>query len=102
MQTPEGKAYRKGFEQELAVFERPCLKETEGDSRKFELFVQIGKNGDAENAETHGDTTPFAYCLERAIYVSYSNKETPFTPPPHPPYWVILELDPTSAAASAK
>jgi hypothetical protein len=31
-----------------------------------------------------------------------SKRETPFTPPPHASYWLLLELDPATFAVSAE
>jgi hypothetical protein len=102
MQTAEGKAYRKEMEPKLAAFEESCLKESNADPQKTELFLRIGKNGEAENAETQQRPGTFAVCMMRAFYLSFTRKETPFTPPPHAAYWVVLELDPATLAASAK
>lgn len=102
MQTPEGAAYRKDLEQKLTAFEDPCLKESSGDQHKFELIVQIGKDGSAENAQTQQRPDAFGVCMLRALYLSYTRKETPFTAPPRAAYWVVLELDPATLAASAK
>jgi hypothetical protein len=102
MQTPEGAAYRKDVEQKLAAFEDPCLKESNGDQHKFELFVQVAQDGSATNAETQQRPDTFGVCMLRALYLSYTRKETPFTTPPRPAYWVVLELDPATLAASAK
>jgi hypothetical protein len=44
----------------------------------------------------------FAYCLMRTLYLSYTKKKTPLPVPPHDGYWVLLELDPATLAASAK
>jgi hypothetical protein len=102
MQTPQGQAYRKDLEQKLAGFEASCLKESNGDQHKVELFLQIGKDGSAENAQTHARPDAFGACMLRALYLSYTRKETPFTAPPRPAYWVVVELDPATLAASAK
>jgi hypothetical protein len=102
MQTPEGAAYRKDLEQKLAAFEDSCVKESNGDQHKFELFVQVGKDGSATNAETQQRPDTFGVCMLRALYLSYTRKETPFSTPPRAAYWVVLEVDPATLAASAK
>jgi Domain of unknown function (DUF4034) len=102
MQTPEGQTYRRELEQKLAGYEQTCLKESSGDARKFEFFVQVGKNGSAANAQTETRPDGFAFCLMRTLYLSYTNKETPLPVPPHDGYWVLVELDPANLAASAK
>ena len=102
MQTPEGQAYRKELETKLAAFEQSCLKESTDDQHKAELFVRVGKDGSAENAQTQERPDAFAVCVMRELYLSYTRKETPFTAPPRPSYWVVMELDPATFAASAK
>jgi hypothetical protein len=102
MQTPEGQAFRKEVEQKLAGFESSCLKESAGDQHKVELFLRIGKDGSAENAQTQERPDTFAVCMMRALYLSFTRKETPFTAAPRAAYWVVVELDPATLAASAK
>jgi hypothetical protein len=102
MQTPEGQAYRKELEQKLAGYEQACLKESSSDAHKFEFFVQVGKNGSAENAQTETRPDRFAFCLMRTLHTSYTNRETPLPRPPRDGYWVLLELDPATFAASVK
>jgi hypothetical protein len=102
VQTLEGQAFRKDVEQKLAAFENSCLKESSGDQHKVELFLRIGKDGSAENAQTQERPDKFGVCMLRDLYLSYTRKETPFTAPPRAAYWVVVELDPATLAASAK
>jgi len=101
MQTPEGQAYRKDVEQKLTVFENSCLKESTGDQHKVEFFLQVGKDGSVENAQTQTRPDAFAVCVMRSLYLSFTRKETPLTAPPRAAYWVVLELDPAILGASA-
>jgi hypothetical protein len=100
VKSKEGAAYSKELEPKLASMQKACVQELNGDEHKSELFVQIGKNGSADNAHTELPPDHLAYCVMRALYASYANKETPFPAPPHAPYWVIVELDPATLAAS--
>jgi hypothetical protein len=102
MQTPEGQAYLKNVQQKLAAFEEPCLKESDSDHRKFEMQLSVGENGNAERAQTEQRPNAFTVCVMRGLYQSFLKKETPFAPPPHASYWLLLELDPATFAASAK
>jgi hypothetical protein len=102
MLTPEGQAYRKELEQTLASYVQSCLKESNGDAHKFDFFLQVGKNGSAENAQTETPPDHVAFCLMRTLYVSYTNKQTPLPVPPHDDYWVLVKLDPATLASSAK
>lgn len=80
--SPEGQAYRAEFDPTFAAFEQSCVSEANGDSSKFQLFVQVGKDGSAENAHTEGQASPMAMCNMKALYLSYVRKEAPFPPPP--------------------
>ena len=102
METPEGQAYRKKLEKKLSSYEQSCLKESNGDAHKFEFFVQVAKDGAAQNAQTETRPDHFAYCLMRTLYDSYTKKKTPLPIPPQDGYWVLLQLDPTTLTASTK
>jgi hypothetical protein len=102
MRTAEGQAYKKEMEPKLAAFEQSCLKESTDDQHKAELFLRVGKDGSAENAQTQQRPDSFAGCLMRELYLSFTRKETPFTAPPRASYWVVVELDPATFAASAR
>jgi len=102
MLTAEGQAYRKELEQVLAGYVQSCLKETNGDAHAFDFFVQVGKNGSAENAQTETPPDHVTVCLMRTLYLSYTSKQTPLPVPPQDGYWVLLKLDPAALASSAK
>jgi hypothetical protein len=101
MKTPEGATYQKAFKQEFAAIEKSCVEKAESDRSTFELLIQVGKDGGAQDVKlTRG--TELAHCLVQAVYVSRTKKETPFPPPPHAPYWVIVEVDPDTLIASVR
>jgi hypothetical protein len=102
MQTPAGAAYRKQVEPKLTSFEQACLKDASGDVHKADLYLKIGKDGSVENAETLKPPDAFTVCVMRALYLSYTQKQAPFAPPPQPSYWLVVEVDPATLAASAK
>lgn len=102
MQTPEGQAYLKTVEQKLGVFEQPCLKDSNGDQTKYEMELSVGEKGNAELAQSEQRQNAFSNCVMRGLYQSFLKKETPFPPPPHASYWLLLELDRATFAASAK
>jgi len=102
MKTPEGAAYKKDLEQKMVSMERACLEQAAGDMNPMDLLLQVGKNGTADLAETDKQPNRFTFCVEQALYVSFTNKQTPFTPPPHAGYWVVLQIDPRTVTASAK
>lgn len=102
IETPEGRAYLKTVEQKLAAFEQPCLNDSNGDQTNFEMELSVGEKGNAELAQSEQRQTPFASCVMRSLYQSFLKKETPFPPPPHASYWLLLELAPATFAASAQ
>jgi len=102
MKTPEGHAYEAVFQPKLATFEQSCLNDSNGDSSKFELLIQVGKDGSPEEAHTEVQPNPFTLCLMKKLYESYLKKETPFPSPPNGGYKMILEIDPTTLNATTK
>jgi hypothetical protein len=102
MLTPAGAAYRKQIEPKLTSFEQACLKDATGALQKSDLFLKIGKDGSVENAETMKPPDAFTVCVMRALYLSYTQKQTPFAAPPQPSYWLLVEVDPATLAASTK
>jgi hypothetical protein len=102
MKTQEGQAYLSAFNTKLTAFEKSCSDQSGGDRAKFELLVQIGKDGGAEDAHTETPPTPFALCIMRAMYDSHVRKQTPFPAPPKESYRLILEIDPAILNAAAK
>jgi hypothetical protein len=100
MKSAEGRAYRVAFDPKLAVFEQPCVSEINGDPSKFELLVEVGERGAANEAHTEKRPTGFAMCVMKGIYAAYVKKETPFPRPPKVPFRMILEIDPTTLSAA--
>jgi hypothetical protein len=101
MKSPAGETYRKNLDPKLTAFEQECISEANSDPSKFDLFLQVGKDGSAEEAHTEKRPTAFGTCVMKAIYATYVKKETPFPPPPGPSYKMILEVDPATLHASA-
>jgi hypothetical protein len=79
---------------------RQCSQLASGDLQKFEIVVQVGKDGGTEDAWPRVPTAT-AQCLLKQLYESHLKKETPFPVPPHPAYWLDLQLDPASANVAA-
>ncbi len=100
MKTRETKAYLANFNPKLTAFEQSCVKESNGDASSFELFVQVGQNGSAEEVHMEKQPNAFAMCLMRAMYATYVAKQTPFPAPPAASYKMVLEIDPTTLSAA--
>jgi hypothetical protein len=44
--------------------------------------------------------TAIGNCLLKRIYDAQVKNETPFTTPPHPGYWLKIQLDPATSVAA--
>lgn len=105
--APEWEGYRKGFEEKFAALEQSCLvspkneAEAQDDATAFDFYVNIGKEGSADDAwGTH--PTPAMQCLMRALYDSHIRSEKPFPAPPKAPYWVVAHVDPSRIDSAMK
>ena len=94
-ESPEGTAYLKQIQPAFTGFLQKCQEAAVGDHTKFELMVEIAKDGSLEDAwfDTPGHT---AGCMLREMGRSHDRKETPFPPPPSPDYWLNFEVDPAT------
>jgi len=102
LKSQEGQDYRKEVAKKVAAYEPACLEEAQGDAHKAQFFLQVGQDGSARDGVTLRRPDHFTFCLMKALYVTFKNKETPFPVPPRDQYWVLLELDPEKLAASVK
>jgi hypothetical protein len=100
MQSAQGAAYLKQFQPAFATFLQRCRQAASGDHTKFELVVEIAKDGSAENAwfKTPGHT---AVCMLTELGRSHDRNETPFPPPPFSDYWLKVDIDPATLNVAA-
>ena len=99
LQGVGGAAYQKSVEQALLPFVKQCVQSSGDDQEKFNIIVQVGKDGSPEDAWPRKPTA-IAQCVLRELFESHVKKETPFPVPPHPAYWLDLQLDPAVARAA--
>lgn len=102
LKTSEGEAYRQEIERKLMPFEQACVNPENSASAKFQLFIEVGKDGSATNAHTEAQANPMAWCIMKGLYESYVRKETPFPAPSKSPYALMVEVDPSTLKASSK
>lgn len=100
VQTAEGAQYQKNVEQLMLSLMRQCAQSSNGDQEKFELVFQVGKDGGLDDGWPR-HATAMGLCILRQLYESHIKKETPFPPPPHPAYWIDLQLDPAILSTAA-
>jgi hypothetical protein len=101
LQNPQGPEYQKQVEQAFEPFMRQCEKDSGKDEEKVELMLKMGPDGAVHDLYLPTPTTtPMTRCLLDHIFETQRKKETPFPPPPHPDYWLTLELDPAAPIAA--
>ena len=98
LQKAGGLQYKKDVEQSVAKWMTDCSQDS-SDRTKFELMLQVAANGGAQDAWMPHPTA-IGNCLLKHIYDSHVKNETPFTAPPHPGYWLNLDLDPSTSVAA--
>jgi hypothetical protein len=95
LSTPEGKRYQKQFEQALLPLVRQCPASGNDGPTQFELVVQVGKDGGLDNAWPR-QLTRLAQCVMHQLSVAHAKGQTPFPPPPHPAYWLKVQVGPAA------
>jgi hypothetical protein len=98
LQKPGGVQYQKDIEQSIAKWMQQCVKD-DADRTKFEFMIQIAGDGGPQDAWVPRPTS-IGNCLLKHMYDAHVKNETPFTVPPHPGYWLKLELDPATSVAA--
>lgn len=98
LQKPGGVQYQKDIEQSIAKWMQQCVKE-DADRTKFDFMIQIAGDGGPQDAWVPRPTS-IGNCLLKHMYDAHVKNETPFTVPPHPGYWLKLELDPATSVAA--
>jgi hypothetical protein len=101
MATAEGVQYKRDFEQRLAEPIRHCVQSAGSDRRKFDLLLQVMKDGNLRDVEMPTQTAVVG-CLFQELMKFQQPDAVRFRPPPHAPYWVILEIDPATFDVAAK
>ena len=101
MATGEGAEYRKTFEQRLALPIQQCVQSAAGDGQKFVLLIQVMKEGTIRDVEMPIQTAVVG-CLFSELLKFQQPDAVRFPPPPHAPYWVLLEVDPTTFDMATK
>lgn len=94
-QSPEGVRYKAQVEKQFAALVRQCAQGADADLQKFEFLLMVGKDGTPENGWMPHPTAMMG-CIMKQLMTAQIKKETPFSPPPRPSYWLKLELDPVA------
>jgi hypothetical protein len=98
LQKPGGMQYQKDVEQSISKWMRQCVKD-DTDRTKFNFMLQVAADGGPQDAWLPNPTS-IGNCLLKHMYDAHVKNETPFTAPPHPGYWLKLELDPATSVAA--
>jgi hypothetical protein len=90
MKTPDGKAYDTQVGRDLAKKYPPvmklCKEKAEGDTRSFDLLVNVDMDGAVKEVLLHPQTK-ISQCLRENML------KDRFSPPPKPAYWVDIHID---------
>jgi len=90
MKTREGKVYDAQIGKDLGKKYSPvmklCREKAEGDTRSFDMLVNVDKDGAVTEVLLHPQTK-ISQCLRETML-----KDT-FSPPPKPAYWVDIHID---------
>jgi hypothetical protein len=101
LQSPQGPEYQKQVEQAFEPFIRQCEKDSGKDEEKVELMLKMGPEGGVRDLYLPTETTtPMTKCLLDHLFETQGKNEKPFPPPPHPDYWLTLDLDPAAPIAA--
>ena len=95
---PEGVKYQKEVEQSISKWMQQCAQD-DPDRTKFEFMLQVAADGGPQDAWMPRPTAT-GNCLLKRIYDAHVKNETPFATPPHPAYWLKIELDPATSVAA--
>ena len=101
LKTAEGQRFKKDFDLKFAKFMEPCVQGAGGDLNKFEMMIEVNKDGGVQNLSAN-NMTAVAGCLFENLMQTERKKEKVFPKPPQPDYWVVLEVDPSSFLVASK
>ena len=87
-----GFVYVKELLPKFAGLVKKCQQSTSGDPTKFELFLQIAQDGEAQDAWPT-KMVPAVNCLMFELRRSHEAKEILFPVPPAPDYWLKFDMD---------
>jgi Domain of unknown function (DUF4034) len=97
-QTSEGNKYAAGVANKLDIVLQDCSQAVKDDSVAFYLRIRIEQNG-ALGGMTASAASPTLTCVYQKLAEWLFTKATPFSPPPHPAYWLQFQIDPTAKSA---
>jgi hypothetical protein len=97
LKTAEGQRFKKDFDLKFAKFMEPCVRSAAGDLNKFEVTIELNKNGGVQSLSVNNMTT-VAGCL----FQDLMHAEQQFPKPPQPDYWVVFEVDPSNFLVASK
>jgi len=103
LKSAGGQGYHDEVEARLMRFERPCVTAQNIASSKFQLFVEIGKDGTMTKLDVEtADVNAMAHCIVDGLYPSYLKKETLFPTPSKAPYAVVVDIDPAALKTASR
>jgi hypothetical protein len=92
MKTTEGLRYKASFEKPYMDLVKQCVRPSDRGVGTFMTLTSVAANGTIEDVRI-ASSSGVALCLYEKLRALQQEKATPFPPPPHPGYWVRLDLD---------
>ena len=103
LKSAGGQAYQAEVEAKLTQFERPCVTAENIASSKFQIFIEIGKDGSTTNLHVKTeDVNAMAHCIMNSLYAAQVKKDILFPAPSKAPYAVVVEVDPGMLKTASK
>lgn len=102
LKSAGGQTYHDEVEATLTRFEQSCVTAQSIASPRFQIFVEIDKDGIAKDLHVEGIPNPMAMCMMKKAYVSDPKKVALFPAPPKAPYAVVVDIDPAALKTASK
>ncbi len=102
LKSAGGQTYHDEVEATLTRFEQSCVTAQSIASPRFQIFVEIDKDGIAKDLHVEGIPNPMAMCMMKNAYVSDPKKVALFPAPPKAPYAVVVDIDPAALKTASK
>jgi len=102
-ENPQGAAYKREVEARLSPMEKDCAERLTPLPPRFELLILVSTRGDVFSAQSNplsNPTNPMAQCLFESLFKPHRTTDALLPPPPHPKYWLEVDIDPAGIASA--
>lgn len=102
LKSEGGQAYHDEVEAKLMRFEQSCITAQTIPSPKFQIFVEINKDGSATDLHVEGEPSPMVMCMMKEVYASNPKQAAMFPVPSKAPYAVVVDINPAALKTASK